>query len=126
VVSGLDILSRASDILSRKFRIVDLFQSGIEAGQPIPDLAEVKLDAQPYSLDMLQHTNHITSLRDPFCEGIAQSVAEAFALHECRYGDDSDFDLLVFEQGNDLTFRIALRVERKPVADMLSSSEVKA
>ncbi|WP_456829498.1 hypothetical protein [Deinococcus sp. UYEF24] len=112
-------------IFSRKFRIVDLFQSGIEAGQPIPDLAEIKLNDQPFTLGMLQYTNHLACLRDPFNETIAQSVAEAFSVHECRFGDDSDFDLLVFEQDNDLTFRIAVRVERKPVADMLSSIEVK-
>ena len=109
---------------SRNFRVVDLFQSGVEAGQPIPDLAEIKLNDQPFTLHNFQYTGHLGTLGDPFNEGLAQSVAEVFAVNECRYGDNSDFDLLVFERDNDLTFRIAVRVEQKPVADMLTSSQV--
>lgn len=109
--------------LKRTFQVVDLGQQMIYDGGPISDLEAIKLEAEPFTIRLNEYTSHLTTLDSPFDQTMAENVAEAYALRECGYKEPA-FDLLVFEKGNDLTFRLAIQIERRPVAEFLALVQV--
>ena len=108
----------------RTFQIVDLGQQMIAAGQPIPDLEEIKLEAFPLNLYGHEYARLLTTLDSPFGETMAQSVAEHYALRKCGYAEHVEFDLLVFEEAGGPIFRVAVQTQRQPVAECLDLIQV--
>ena len=111
---------------TRRFQVVDLGQQMIDLGQPIPDLEAVLLEAFPFTVTRQQfyRQSPLTTLDHPFDQTLAQTVAELYALKEFGYATFLEFDVLVFEEGSSLMFRLQVEVERQPVASCSSSVQV--